>query len=624
MLIFLKRIFSSYLLCLVCLNLQAQEIVSLDKFESPLNVASCAIYIDTSLTFEQVIQLPNSEFKKIKTRDFGKNFMSNHEYWIKFPIRYSGNVDVKRVLTSAFSRIDTVTYFLTRGDSIFQQKKGGNSISHLNNDYNYSYPLFELSLPPNFEGVLYIHLKPKSFVFFPMEFWEPKALAFNSLNKQFEEGLIIGSLSLFFISVIVFAFIFKENYFWFYSLYIFSLLIYLSSYHGNVWNRLGIELDGLHNVMFDSLVASCFMLFNRSFFNLKEKHPLADKLIQIFIFIAILSFILQAQVVYLSSLLFDIKTVFHLFNILGTFVFNVFITIVAYKSYKENKQTRYLWIFFSILIFSVSSIFVTLYLLGLNNPGNFLYSIVPTLNIIETTVLFGVIALDYFEIRSKKNKVDMALALEKQNALGNLVRGAEQERERLASELHEGVGGILVALKMQFGQFKSNLSLEESNRFKTLLDQSTKEIKNISYNLMPGSISLTSLTESLEQLCQIYRIKNGPTIEFYAPNWDDNLSKEHKFGIYRIVQELLKNTIEHSEAKEVIVQISKYGQRIHLIVEDNGIGFEESEVQKGLGLNNIRNRLSYLNGKLEIDSYLNKGTTFNIVINLPTNEHSNN
>ncbi len=614
---FLSRIISSYTFLLLSFSLQAESIVSLDKFESPINVASYAIYIDTILNFEQIMQLPDETFSKIEKSDFGKGFLSVKEFWIKLPISYSGNVDIKRVLTSSFSKIDTVTYYLTRGDSIFQKKKGGNSISHLNNDYNYSYPLFELSLPPKFTGILYIQLKPKSFVFFPMEFWEPKSLAFKSLNKQFEEGIIIGILSLFFLSVLVFAFIFKEEYFWFYAMYLFSLILFLSIYHGNLWYRLGIETAGLHNLMADQIVGICFVLFNKSFFETKEKYPLANKLFNLFIALQVTSFLFQAFLDHLSPTLLRLKTIVDLFSITGNFTFNIYILGIAYISYSEKRLTRYLWIFFSIIIFFIGAIFNNLYLMGIYNPEHYINSIVPSLIIMETVVLFGVIALDYFEIQSKKNKVDMALALETQKALGNLVRGAEQERERLASELHDGVGGILVALKMQFDQFKSNLSAEESNRFKNLLDLSTREIKNISYNLMPGSISLTSLTESLEQLCQLYRTKDGPTIEFYAPNWNDNISKEHKLGIYRIVQELLKNTIEHSEAKEIIVQISKYGHRIHLIVEDNGIGFEESKIQTGLGINNIRNRLSYLNGKLEIESYPNRGTSFNIVINIP-------
>lgn len=620
----LSKIILSYTFLLLCFSSQAESIVSLDKFESPLNVASCAMYIDTILSLDEIKKLPNSDFRRIKKRDFGKGLLSKKEYWIKLPISYSGNVDVKRVLTSPFSKIDTISYYLTRGDSIFQYKKGGAYISYLNNDYSYRYPLFELSLPPNFEGILYIHLKPKSFIFLPMEFWEPKALAFNSLNNQFEEGMITGTLALFFLSVIIFAFIFKENYFWYYSIYLFSLIIFLSIYQGSFWSRLGIEMAGLNNIMFDQIVAIAFVLFNRSFFQLAEKYPKANKFVSLFIFIEAICFVFQLFVDYLSPPLLVIKTCVDSTNIVSTFIFNIFILIVAYREYLAKKLKRYLWVFFSILVFLLGAIFINLYLMGIYSPGNFLKALLPSLIIMETIILFGVIALDYFEIRLKKNKVDMALALEKQKALGNLVRGAEQERGRLASELHDGVGGILVALKMQFDQFKSNLSAEESNRFKNLLDLSTKEIKNISYNLMPGSISLTSLTESLEQLCQLYRTKDGPTIEFYAPNWNDNISKEHKLGIYRIVQELLKNTIEHSKAKEVIVQISKYGQRIHLIVEDNGIGFEESKIQSGLGLNNIKNRLSYLNGKLEIESYPNRGTTLNIVINLPTNEHFNN
>ncbi len=342
---FLSRIISSYTFLLLSFSLQAESIVSLDKFESPINVASYAIYIDTILNFEQIMQLPDETFSKIEKSDFGKGFLSVKEFWIKLPISYSGNVDIKRVLTSSFSKIDTVTYYLTRGDSIFQKKKGGNSISHLNNDYNYSYPLFELSLPPKFTGILYIQLKPKSFVFFPMEFWEPKSLAFKSLNKQFEEGIIIGILSLFFLSVLVFAFIFKEEYFWFYAMYLFSLILFLSIYHGNLWYRLGIETAGLHNLMADQIVGICFVLFNKSFFETKEKYPLANKLFNLFIALQVTSFLFQAFLDHLSPTLLRLKTIVDLFSITGNFTFNIYILGIAYISYSEKRLTRYLWIF---------------------------------------------------------------------------------------------------------------------------------------------------------------------------------------------------------------------------------------------------------------------------------------
>ena len=612
----IKNILLTLFTLLHCSSLAADQIVSLDKFESPLNVASYAVYVDTILSFDKIKSLPQEHFKKINKTDFGKGFLSKGEVWIKMNISYGGDVDVKRVMTSSFSRIDTISYYLMQDDKILQYKKGGNYINHLHNDYNYNYPLFELSLPPNYKGQLYIQLKPKSYVFFPMEFWEPKALSFHNLTRRFEEGMLIGIISLFFISVLVFASIFKENYFWYYAIYLFSVIIFISHFHGNLWNSLGIETSGLHNVMIDQLVGICFILFTRSFLELQKKYPKANLVINIFIGVGLLSFILQLLLDNLSGSWLGIKSLIDVLAILGTFTYNFFILWIIYLAFKENKLTRYLWIIFSVLIFFVGAIFTNLHLMGIYNPGKFLTDYIPILILLETAVLFAVIAFDYFEIQIKKNQTDKELALEKQNALGNLVRGADQERERVAREIHDGVGGLLVAIKLQFDQFKEKIPKTYADKFSQLLNQSTQEVKNISYNLMPSSLTLTSLKESLEQMVQQYRTENGPAIEFYTPNWNEEFSMEYKLGIYRIVQELLKNTIEHAKASEIIVQISRYGGRVHLIVEDNGIGFDESKVSGGLGMNNIKNRVAFLNGKLEIDSYLNRGTTFNIIINI--------
>lgn len=620
----IKNILLTLFTLLHCSSLAADPVVSLDKFESPLNVAPCAVYIDTFLSFEKIKKLPHEYFKKIKKKDFGKGFLSQREIWIKMDISYTGDVNTKRVLTSSFSKIDTVCYFLMEGDKILQYKKGGNYINHLHNDYNYNYPLFELSLPPNYEGQLYIQLKPKSYIFFPMEFWEPKALSFHNLTRRFEEGMLIGILSLFFLSVLVFASIFKENYFWYYAIYLFSVIIFISHFHGNLWNSLGIEVAGLHNVMIDQLVAICFILFTRSFLNLRENYPKVNFAINVLMGLSFLSFMLQIMLDSLSGVWLEAKLTVDGISITGIFIYNFFILWIIYNAFKKKRLTRYLWILFSVLIFFIGAVFTNLNLMGIYNPSNFLTEYIPILILLETAVLFAVIAFDYFEIQSKKNQTDAELALEKQNALGNLVRGADLERERVAREIHDGVGGLLVAIKLQFDQFKGKVPKKYAHKFSQLLSQSTQEVKNISYNLMPSSLALTSLKESLEQMIQQYRTENGPVIEFYTPNWNEEFSMEYKLGIYRIVQELLKNTLEHANATEIIVQVSRYGDRVHLIVEDNGVGFEKTKVSGGLGMKNIKNRVAFLNGKLEVDSYLNHGTTFNIIINIREDGYTDN
>ena len=600
-----------------------QKVVSLDKFESPLNVAQGVSALDTLLTIEQILKLPNDAFAPIGTRDFGKNPLKQRETWLKVDLAYDGNVDVKRVLTSTFSRIDTISYYLIHNDSILQYKKGGRHIRHLHNDYNYNYPLFELSLPPNFKGTLYVHLQPKSFIFFPIEFWEPKALAFHNLTSRYEEGMLVGIMCLFFISMLVFASIFKERYFWFYSLYLFSGIIYIADAHGNLWNSLNLNMVGIHNFTFHQVLALCFMLYTSSFLNIREKCKRIYFQIHLLGLACIISFFLQGFIAQLPTVLHTFKKIADLIVLFGTVIYVVYVLDLLRKAFNENRRGRYFWVLFSVLNFFIAACFSFSHLVGYVNPEQFLTELAPIFVLIETATLFSVIAFDYFEIQNKKNKADMALSLEKQNALGNLVRGAEQERERLARELHDGVGGILVALKIQYDQFKGDIPKHYNDKFSQLLNKSTQEVKEISYNLMPGSLALTSLRESIEQLVLQYRTEIGPSIELYTLNWSENFSMDYKLGIYRIVQELLKNTIEHAKASEIIVQISRNGNEIHLTVEDNGIGFEKSKVTEGMGIKNIRNRVAFLNGKIEIESYSNRGSTFNIFINLGPDGYTN-
>lgn len=208
-------------------------------------------------------------------------------------------------------------------------------------------------------------------------------------------------------------------------------------------------------------------------------------------------------------------------------------------------------------------------------------------------------------------------ALENQQKLSvsnALIEGEEAERKRIARDLHDGLGSMLSGLKIHVKL------AEKGNEVRTnvndLLDNSIKELRNISQNLMPESLVKLSLEHALRDLC-IANSNPETNIEFQYLIKKASLTKNYEIMIYRIIQELLNNAMKYAKASQILVSCSQNKDVFFITVEDNGIGFDVSQDNRiGMGLRNIKNRVDFLNGKLEIDSALSKGTSIYIELNI--------
>ncbi|OMQ12735.1 sensor histidine kinase [[Flexibacter] sp. ATCC 35103] len=202
------------------------------------------------------------------------------------------------------------------------------------------------------------------------------------------------------------------------------------------------------------------------------------------------------------------------------------------------------------------------------------------------------------------------ISLENQQKLSvsnALIEGEEVERKRIARDLHDGLGSMLSGLKihLKLAEKENVISPADIN---SLLDNSIKELRNISQNLMPESLLKLSLEHALRDLC-IANSNAKTKIEFQYLIQKPNLPKNYEIVIYRIIQELLNNALKYAEASEILVSCSQNKDTFFITVEDNGVGFDVAEKSAGMGLRNIKNRLEILKGKLEIESELNKGTS---------------
>lgn len=211
-----------------------------------------------------------------------------------------------------------------------------------------------------------------------------------------------------------------------------------------------------------------------------------------------------------------------------------------------------------------------------------------------------------------------ALKLQERNRIEAVIESQEKERQRIARELHDSLGQILALSKINLSRLNIE-SLEPENQnllsnITNLIDESCREVRTISHNLMPPDLVNNSLAEILENLVNKNRLTSRIVYEFNSHISYEQLSIACKFTLYRVLQEILQNIIKHAAANRVIISISQSGDYINLLVEDNGKGFDTNLTNLGLGLKNIHSRIKLLNGYLDIDSSINNGTAFNVSI----------
>lgn len=195
-----------------------------------------------------------------------------------------------------------------------------------------------------------------------------------------------------------------------------------------------------------------------------------------------------------------------------------------------------------------------------------------------------------------------------------LLEGEEIERERIARDLHDGLGSMLSGLKMHLNKAEQNETYKLSE-ISSLLDVSIKEVRNISQNLMPETLLRLGLEHALKDLC--YSLSNKESnVEFQFLVENYTIPKNKEIVIYRIIQELVNNALKYAKATEILISCTQNSKIFYITVEDNGIGFNVDEVKQnnGMGLKNVMNRFDFLEGKIEIDSKRNKGTAIYIEI----------
>jgi signal transduction histidine kinase len=214
----------------------------------------------------------------------------------------------------------------------------------------------------------------------------------------------------------------------------------------------------------------------------------------------------------------------------------------------------------------------------------------------------------------KQKDREQKLQLEhQQELLRTVINSQEVERKRIGQDLHDDVGTALSNLRLVIAIFNEDTQVglnKFSNNCKTIIDKIIKDVRNISHNLSPPGIELYGFSGALEELCDsIIEFRSIQiTIHNKAEPIIEQLSAVEAISLYRVMEELLNNTIKHAEASLIDIYFLVEDHQLFVIYKDNGIGLSTAlKSQKGMGLHNIESRLEMIGATITLPTTANKG-----------------
>lgn len=240
-------------------------------------------------------------------------------------------------------------------------------------------------------------------------------------------------------------------------------------------------------------------------------------------------------------------------------------------------------------------------------------------------ILGGVLAYAFYHKKQiqQKAELDAEIARQKEIRVKAVIDAEEKERRRIAQDLHDGVGQLLSAAKLNLSHLEDKIHTETPeqkealNHAIQLVDDSVKEVRTVSHNMMPNTLIKLGLASAVREF--ITKMGHFPhlKIDLEIVGMDNRLEPQTETVLYRVIQEVINNIIKHARANHVGIQLIRHENEISVMIEDNGVGFDTKKINEfdGIGLKGIFSRIEFLNGTVHFDSVSGRGTT--VIIEIP-------
>ncbi len=493
---------------------------------------------------------------------------------------------------------------------IYEEEKGEWKQTSVSGDY-YPYaqrlfddPDFWIPIQPKQQRILMRVDKKGESLNIPLRLIADHALAPYLANRNFFHGIFFGWI-IFLLMLNAFLWIaLKDHIHLFYILYVSCSVFWIIAQWGIGFRFFWPEWTDFTAKArpFFSNISYIFLLeLTARFFTIPHTQPLYTKAIRCVQSLLVISSVGLLLTDYQNSstlLRYIFLTSMNIIWIVAAILIILFIS----KSYKKQK-TLSLFFLTAIGFFAAYVLLLLLSQYSLDGQWMFFANVygAPVGFLGESTILSFGLSQRYNVYKKEKEQVTQALEKEKREVADKMIQTQEEERNRLARELHDGLGGLLGGIRIG-AHHRLKTDPETQLWIGEQLDMAVTDLRNIAHDLMPVQLQEQGLDKILEKT--VARWNNGEGFKIrYSSQLKTRYPLRTEAALYRIVLELLHNIKKHAEATEVNIEIweDEKMNKLTLLVEDNGKGFDIGK-EEGIGWKSIRQRVQYMNGKVNLDS----------------------
>ncbi len=218
----------------------------------------------------------------------------------------------------------------------------------------------------------------------------------------------------------------------------------------------------------------------------------------------------------------------------------------------------------------------------------------------------------------EQQKVETLLKEQELVSIDAMIAGQEKERQKVANELHDDLGSLMATVKLHFDNVKVDQKDPALKSAQDLLEKAYQKIRGMAHAKNSGVMANQGLLPAVQKIARTINETNALEVTVEDFGLADRMENSLELTIFRILQELMANIIKHAQATKTSIQFTQHEDKLNIIVEDNGKGFDMSNIARssnGMGLTTIEKRIEHLEGTFTVDSVLGKGTS--ILIDIP-------
>lgn len=534
----------------------------------------------------------------------GVSFPASDEvYWVKTIIKNETTKTRRFILKVDNPRINKLQFFTIK-DSITKSSilMGDNLPFHHRKIKNRNF-LYPITLKSNqtIEIYIYANKAGESMNLF-MSFWDKSFFEKRDKEEVTFWGFYTGFSFCICLTVLLVAIFTRLKLLVYFTIYCVAITLNIVSWIGlgyqYIWSNFPY-FSGVSGYAFLAIYSISLLAITRIYLETATIFPRIDKVLlahQVGIILLFPALILHDL---LPEFIIAIMISVGNLVILSYLIVIIIATIMTYWKTKETSKLFFLLGFFFFMIGFWIHMSTSLNVMESNFWTRYGAGVGWILDLIILMIVFS------NQIRQsflKNIQLKQELNESKLTAANALIAGQIEERQRLSSELHDGISIQMALMKMRLDDFFVNKTTKEKEIINAINNISS-DIRNFTHAISPFNLNTQTLEDAIEDL--IYNIENQTDLEidFDANNFDEKLlADSQKHSLFQTLQELFNNTIKYALATKVLVKLHSEGKNIELSFFDNGQGFNINTVKKGIGLNNIQARADLLNGNFEINS----------------------